>query len=148
MSEETSKFIHAVEIQSRFNDFDVLGHVNNAVYQHYYDFARIRYFKDVIGANIDWLDFSVIMASIKIEYKFPIQMNETVWIRSRMKKIGEKSLLMVQEIYNPLTGETKSCNQATMVGYSPRLKQTMPIPAIWKEKIFAYETEVEYKYSE
>lgn len=147
MTQKSSTFKHSVEIQLRFNDFDLLGHVNNAVYQHYYDYARINYFKKVIG-GVNWLDFSVIMASIKIEYHKPINLNEKVSIRSRMKIIGKKSLIMIQEIYDPITGEKKSCNIATMVGFSPLTKQTEAIPALWKEKIFDYETEVEYKYSE
>lgn len=147
MTKNSSIFNHTVEIQLRFNDFDLLGHVNNAVYQHYYDYARINYFKKVIG-ELNWLNFSVIMASIKIEYHKPINLNEKISIRSRMKIIGNKSLIMIQEIYDPVSGENKSCNIATMVGYSPITKQTEAIPALWKKKIFEYESAVEYKYSE
>ena len=37
------KFFHETPLQIRFNDVDVMGHVNNSVYQNYFDVARLRY---------------------------------------------------------------------------------------------------------
>ena len=145
---EEENFKHNIELQLRFNDFDVLGHVNNAVYQHYFDLARLDYFKEVIEDELKWNDFSVIMASININYKNPVHLDEKVSIRSKISMIGEKSLTMVQEVYNSNTGEKKSCNTAIMVGYSAKTKQTELIPKNWKEKIFKFEGTVEYKYQE
>ena len=36
------QFFHKTPIQIRFNDVDVVGHVNNSVYQNYFDAARMR----------------------------------------------------------------------------------------------------------
>lgn len=143
---EEENFRHTIELQLRFNDFDVFGHVNNAVYQHYFDLARLDYFKELIEDKLKWNDFSVIMASININYKNPVYLDEDVSIRSKISIIGEKSLTMVQEVYNSITGEKKACNTAIMVGYSTKSKQSELIPDIWKERIFKFEEKVEFKY--
>ena len=146
MEKSKNSFIHNIEVQLRFNDFDVLGHVNNAIHQHYFDLARLNYFNEVIKDELKWEDFSVIMASIKIDYKNPVLLNEPVSIRSRISILGEKSITMVQEVYNPITGEDKSCNIAVMAGYSSKTKQTESIPKHWVEKISEFENDVKYKY--
>ena len=146
MENKEIKFIHEKNIQLRFNDFDMLGHVNNAVYQHYFDLARMNYFKEVIGEELDWADFSIIMASINIEYKNSIKMNEPISIRSRISVIGEKSITMIQEVYNSKSKELKAMNTATMVGFSAKSRQSSKIPGSWKENIFNYEDQVKFKY--
>ena len=146
MEKRENSFRHILEVQLRFNDYDILGHVNNAVHQNYFDLARLKYFNEVIEDELKWNDFSVIMASIKIDYKNPVHLNEPVSIRSRISILGEKSLTMVQEVFNPITGENKSCNTAVMVGYSSKTKQTESIPKHWVEKISKFEKDVKYKY--
>ena len=45
---------HRTPIQIRFKDVDALGHVNNANHLSYFEYARIRFFDDLIGTEIDW----------------------------------------------------------------------------------------------
>lgn len=140
------EFQHHTEIQIRFNDIDILGHVNNAVYQHFFDLARKKYFEEVIGEQLDWQNFGMLMASISIEYFNAITLNEDISIRTGIEVIGEKSLTMVQELYNTKNGELKSQNRAIMVGFSVSKNKTAPVPGSWKAKIFEYERKVESKY--
>lgn len=130
---------HLTSIQIRFNDLDILGHVNNAVYQHYYDFARLRYFSDVLGNSLDWKEFGVIMAGININYLKPILMEDTISVRSSVKSLGDKSLTMVQEIINTVSQDIHSNSEATMVGFSSLRNETMRIPENWRENISAFE---------
>lgn len=43
--------IKPVEIQVRFADLDVMGHVNNSVYLSYFEMARVHYFGELLGYN-------------------------------------------------------------------------------------------------
>ena len=43
-------FHHRTPLQLRFNDVDVLGHVNNTVYFSFYDTGKAIYFSDVRGS--------------------------------------------------------------------------------------------------
>lgn len=140
------EFKHHTDIQIRFNDIDLIGHVNNAIYQHFFDLARKRYFEEVIGARLEWKTFGVVMASICIDYFHAITMEEKISVRSGIEVIGDKSITMVQEIYNRDNGELKSQNRAVMVGYSPVKDKTTAIPSIWKEKIYDFERKVEFKH--
>ncbi len=63
---------HFTPIQQRFNDYDILGHVNNAVFQHYFDLARIRYFAEILGENIVGSKYSLVMATINIDFHSPV----------------------------------------------------------------------------
>ena len=139
-------FQHHTPIQIRFNDIDILGHVNNAVYQHFYDLARKKYFEEIIGEQLNWQIFGMVLASISIEYSNAIRLDESISVRTGIEMIGEKSLTMIQELYNTKTGELKSQNRAVLVGYSASNNRTAPVPESWKEKIFEYEKEVKTKY--
>ncbi len=140
------EFQHHTKIQIRFNDIDILGHINNAVYQHYFDLARMKYFEDIMGSKPEWKDFALVMAKISIEFFNAIRPGEDISVKSGIEIIGQKSLTMVQEIYNIKTGEIKSQNRAVMVGYSVKKNETAIIPEIWREKIFNFESTVKFKY--
>ena len=46
--------IKPTEIQVRFADIDVLGHVNNAIYLSYFEMTRVHYFNELLGESWDW----------------------------------------------------------------------------------------------
>jgi acyl-CoA thioester hydrolase len=146
MESTNGAYRHSSPVQIRFNDLDMLGHVNNAVHQNYFDLARVQYFNEVIGEKINWLNFSVVMVSIKIDYFCPIQLDDKLFVRSRIEMIGDKSLTMLQELYDTKTKEIKSFNRAVLVGYSPSENQSVQIPLKWKNRIIAYEDRINLKY--
>jgi len=49
-----SAFPHRIPVEIRFNDIDILGHVNNTVYFSFYDTGKAWYFKDIVDWDIDW----------------------------------------------------------------------------------------------
>ena len=46
--------IQPANIQVRFSDLDVLGHVNNTIYFSYFELARVHYFRELLGIDWDW----------------------------------------------------------------------------------------------
>lgn len=38
--------MHKLKVQLRFNDIDILGHLNNTVYFSLYDLGKARYMED------------------------------------------------------------------------------------------------------
>ncbi len=40
-----------VPIQIRWRDLDALGHVNNAVFISYFEYARLAYIRDLLGPD-------------------------------------------------------------------------------------------------
>ena len=41
-------------IQIRYSDFDMGGHVHNAVYLNYFETGRVAFFLAGFGQNCDW----------------------------------------------------------------------------------------------
>lgn len=146
METETKNYRHSTPVQIRFNDIDILGHVNNAVYQHYYDYARIQYFKKVLGENVDWKKYSLILASIKIDYFSPINLHDEIEVVSRVEILGNKSISMKQKLIKTTTREIISTNRAVLVAYDAELSHTIDVPSDWKNKLIGFEKDISLKY--
>jgi acyl-CoA thioester hydrolase len=64
--------IKPLEIQIRFSDCDMMGHVNNAVYLNYFELTRIYYFRELLGKDWDWRKNGIILRKNEIEYFVPV----------------------------------------------------------------------------
>ncbi len=137
--EEVDTYSHVTPVQIRFNDIDIMGHVNNAVHQYYYDYARLQYFRDVFGRLISWNEQALILASIHVNYKEPIGLDEQIEVHTRITRIGNKSIGMAQKIVNTQTGTVKSYSESVLVGYDRKKEATFSIPREWRERISWFE---------
>lgn len=146
MSKETVLFRHITPVQIRFNDVDILGHVNNAVHQYYFDYARMQYFEQVLGNVINWKKSSLVIVSIKVDYFSPIQIDDKIDVESRIEMIGNKSITMKQKIISRKTGEVKSSGWSVLVAFDVSANHTIPVPEDWKNRIIRYEKEIALKY--
>lgn len=93
-------FNHTLPIQTRFGDIDSLGHTNNTVYIQYIDLGRLRYLVDVLKEPMDWENHGLIVANINVNFLSPAKMFDEVEVRTKVVKIGNKSLEMYHQIYN------------------------------------------------
>lgn len=135
-------FNHSHTIQIRFNDIDILGHATNSVYQQYFDLGRMAYFREVFGTELDWHKEGLVLVSISIDYLTPIELNHSIEVLSRVVRLGNKSLEMVQKLFNRTTGEVAAESKAVMVGYSAKNRQSIPIPTYWRQQIALFETDL------
>lgn len=141
------QFFHYTPIQIRFNDIDVLGHVNNSIYQSFFDAARFEYFNDVLHIvrfhNHEW----VVLATITIDYIEPIVLRETVEVATKIISVGNKSFVMLQELIAGRGSENpriKTRTSSVLVGYDLDTERTQPISAAWRERIAAFETDITF----
>ncbi len=135
-------FFHQTKIQIRFNDIDVMEHVNNSVYQNYFDLARTKYFEQVFNQKMNWKNQALVLAKITIEYLKPIFMDENVCVQTKVYKLGNKSLTMKQQIINNQTNEVKAENDAILVAFSHTHKEAVDLPESWKSSIQQYENDI------
>ncbi len=111
------EFKHEVPVQIRFNDIDGFRHVNNTKYGEYYDFARLNYFNSIADEDfIDWNKVKLVIASIKTDFFVPILLDEHIMIKTKVYKLGNKSLEMMQIICDK-HGNIKSLSTSVMVGF-------------------------------
>ena len=134
-----TNFLHKTPIQIRFNDIDIMAHVNNSVYQNYFDMARLRYFEKVFDQKMNWEERALVLAKITIEYLNPIFLEEEIVVLSKVYKLGNKSLQMKQEIVNVTTSEVKANNDAVLVAFGSKKNGAIPLPDDWRSKIIDYE---------
>lgn len=91
-----SEYAYEVAVDVRLRDVDFMGHVNNAIYATYLEEAREAYFRDVVGRSL--VDLDTVLASLDIEYKTPIDAEQTVTIGLDVTDLGDSSIPMGYEI--------------------------------------------------
>ncbi len=141
MTEEQTSlptFKHVVEIQVRFSDVDMLGHVSNTVYQTYYDYGKLNYFDQVFG-DIVWEELAIVGASIKIDYLKPIYLKTRIAVKTRVLRIGNKSITFEHCIVNRDNDEIMSTCTAVLVCFAPKRQQSVPVPEQWRKNIIKFE---------
>jgi acyl-CoA thioester hydrolase len=134
-----SLYHHSSGIQIRFNDVDMLGHVTNSAYPQYFDLGRMAYINEVFGEQISWDRQGLILVSISIDFMNSIKLYDKVKVRTKVVRIGNKSLEMVQDIYNETTNLVAAKSKAIMVGYNGVDEVSIPIPELWRQKIADFE---------
>ncbi|MFZ5941001.1 MAG: acyl-CoA thioesterase [Bacteroidota bacterium] len=145
MQSPNIQFRHSTPVQIRFADCDMLGHVNNAVYQQYFDFARLQYFSRVLGQELDWNRYAVMVATITIDYLSPIPLDDEVEIFTRIDTIGNKSMGMIQQVYSKKAHEIRASNRAVLVCYNREKMTTVSLPESWRAKFLGYDKNITLK---
>lgn len=92
-----SDFKLKVPVQVRFRDTDAMGHVNNAVYLSYFEFARMKYWETIAGTR-DYSKVDFILASAEIDFRSPLQLGEDVEVQARVSGLRRSSFVMEYRI--------------------------------------------------
>lgn len=101
-------------LQTRWTDFDALGHVTHAAYPVYLDEARDDYLTATVGS---FDEFAWVIAHISIDYKREIRHPaDHVVVRTRVADIGRTSLTFEHEVVAP-DGELAATSRAVLVAW-------------------------------
>jgi len=134
------KFNHSTPVQIRFTDIDTAGHVNNTIFPCYYDFARIQYFNKIFGNVVEWRTRGVVIVNFNLDYFEPIFLEDKIVVDTKITKIGNKSIEMIQQIrLEDKPDKIKSKSKTIFVGYHYIDNFSFPIPQEWKDCIYKYE---------
>ncbi|MBN2636063.1 MAG: acyl-CoA thioesterase [Prolixibacteraceae bacterium] len=136
------KISYSTAIQIRFNDIDLAGHVYNAKYQEFFDLGRVDYFNEILGNLISWTEIGLVIASVKVDYKIPVYLEDKIKVVSHVVAIGDKSLEMYQQIFKNEQPEPVATGKTVMVCYHMKSKESIKIPNSWREKFKAAEVEL------
>ena len=126
-------FKHKVPLQIRFNDIDRLGHVNNAVIQEFFDMGRITYFDETLGDLLGRDNRQLVIVSYKTDFYKQIMPGENIEVRTKIYKLGNKSIRMLQWIINPSEKEPKAVNDSVLSGFYYGTNTSMVIPDEWRQ---------------
>lgn len=119
--------ISPAEIQVRFADLDVLGHVNNSIYLSYFEMTRVHYFKELLGETWDWKKAGVLLVRNEIDYISPIFLHQKPFVHMHLMECGNKSFKLGYEIYVDDQIHAKGCS--VLVCFDAVTKKTIPVPS-------------------
>ena len=113
-------------IQTRWTDFDALGHLNHAVYHVYLDEARDEALRSTVGDFNVWPNV-VVHASIDYRQEIALGVRE-ILVRTRIAEIGRSSVRFVQTIVTPDGGLAAEA-EAVLVAWAPQTRRSREITA-------------------
>lgn len=137
--EATYSFKHRLPIQMRFNDIDMLGHVNNSIYLQYMDLAKADYISNVLGDAFCHKREAVVIVSLHTDFFHITIPGEQVEVLTAVDHIAEKSMIMHQRVVNSDTGEVKCVCRTVTVGFNIANNTSMTISDTWRERISQFE---------
>ncbi len=142
MDYEKIEFKHTTPLQIRFNDLDVFAHVNNAVFQEYFDLGRLYYLQQILEGELKTGENTLIIASVKTDFMEPVLLEDNIVVKTSVYAIGEKSLKMIQLLVDKETGNEKAVCESVMVAFNKKLLQSIEFPKKWRKNITGFEVNV------
>lgn len=130
-----AEFNYEKEIDVRFRDFDLMGHVNNAVYATYLEQARVEYIEDVVQEPL--MDTGAVVADLHLDFERPIDRGDSVTVAVRAGELGTSSIPLKYEIR--VDGEVAATGETLMVTFDQEAGEPTPIPDSWRERIQKHE---------
>jgi acyl-CoA thioester hydrolase len=116
---------HRVEV--RFKDIDVGGHAHHSVALVYFEEARARYWRDVVGkGRVNEVDF--ILAEARVRYHARILYPLAMSVGVRVAKLGRKHFVMEYLAVDP-EGEPLASGETTMVMFDYGARRSKTVPA-------------------
>ena len=126
---------HQIDIQIRFGDVDMFGHVNNAAYVSMLDCAKIRFFQDIIGPELTPEKIGLVVVNINCSFYSPTYLNEPLKAATGVVAVGEHSVRLEQRIFNPSTGDVKCVCHNVLAGFDPSTATSAPIAPTLRQKL-------------
>lgn len=134
-----NSYKHRLDLQMRFKDIDLFGHVNNNVYFEYFDLGKVRYIEATLAELFNPHADAAVVANINCDFLRPTLPDESLAVETRTDALGEHSFTLKQRVLNTLTGEVKCEATVVMVCFDTRTGKSKVIPDAWKERITNYE---------
>lgn len=128
-------FTHSLDIQIRFTDLDINGHVNNGIFHSYFDLGRANYFLSVFQARTG----NTLIAQVNTTYVQPLLIQDKICIKSSVVRWGNSSFDMLQAVFKQVDDSQQLIcfNMTTFVHLDNG--RPSPIPQTWKDAVKAFE---------
>ena len=118
-------------LETRWNDMDSMGHINNSTYLTYYESARVDLFKQYNYKKIPF-----IVASIKVNYLKQLHHPSILHIGNKINKIGNTSFDIKSAIFNNNEQSASSTAIITCVSYDYIKQKPILVPDEIKDLIY------------
>lgn len=127
-------------MQIRYGDLDPQWHVNNSRALTFIEQARFDYLRKLeLWDGQDFFKIGLIVADVHVAYLAPMYLGQSIEVRLRVARMGNKSLTFEYEMVDVQTEEVLTRADTIMVSYDYVQKTSMPIPDAWRKAIGAFE---------
>lgn len=133
------EYRHITPVQIRFNDIDMIGHINNNAYLEYLDLGKTTYFNAVKPNLVNWRHINAVIVNVNVDFCSPGYIKEPVAVLTMVTSISQRSLKLEQRVINVETGDVKCVGRTVMAGFDPATAQGAPIDVEWIKAICAFE---------
>lgn len=130
---------HQLDVQLRFNDIDIFGHVNNSVYLQFFDLGKLRYFEEVLGKDFAKKGPALVIVNINCDFYSPAFLGDSLRVLTAVSHIGDKSIVLEQRVTGASMDDVKCLCRTTMAGFDPHTLKSAPIPDASRRDIEEYE---------
>lgn len=140
LEEIKSQFRYKTNIEIRFCDIDLFGHVNNAVYLTYFEQARSNYWNEVIKWN--WDKTGIILAKAEVNFIKPITLNDTLTAYVKTSKIGNSSWDLEYALFTSTKNGDEFLNttgKTIQVAIDYNLNKSVPIPELERQAMVNFD---------
>lgn len=118
-------------LQTRFNDYDTKGHVNNAVYLTYFELGRVRAWLAAGGEA----DAGFILAEAKVSYRSPAMIGDPLDLEVTTGEIRTKAWVWRYRVLDPRDERLVAEGETVQVMFDYDARATVPIPAALREAL-------------
>ncbi len=125
--EAVHPFRHAVDIQTRFADIDMLGHVNNNAYFSYMDLGKMDYFRAISGGEFSVDDLRAVIVNVTCDFYEPAYLSDQLQVWTAVTHIGNRSFVVEQRVVDAESGSTKCIGRTTLAGFDPSTGHGAPL---------------------
>ncbi|MCU1230706.1 MAG: thioesterase superfamily protein [Acidobacteria bacterium] len=122
-----------------FRDLDAFGHVNNAVYLTFFEWARTRLWFELTG-GVNAHDISFIVARAECDFRAQIAM-EPIEILVRISELRTTSFDFVYEIRRTNDGELAATGRVVVVLYDWKTKTKVAIGQDLRRRVREFQRE-------
>lgn len=126
-------------VQIRFNDIDILGHLNNTVYFSLFDTGKAEYLQKVMKGEMKWDRVESVIANVNCSFINSCFYGEQLAIYSRCEEVSDKSFKLHQVLVNADTLQVKAVCDTVMVSYDPDTKSSIPVSDKARTRLNEYE---------
>lgn len=135
----TCRFNHVMPLQVRFNDIDMLGHINNSVYLSFCDLAKAEYLTEATSARAEVGDITVAIVNINCNFYSPGYFKEPLEAATAVIRVSQRSFALEQRIFNPTNGDVKCIATTIMAGFDPKTATGIELPQKFVAELEAFE---------
>lgn len=127
-------FKNSLDIQIRFNDIDMNGHVNNGIYHSFFDMGRVDFF----ASNFHEKTKEALVAQVNTTYVRPLFIEDKICIKNAVIRWGNSSFDMLQAVFRKQEGCEELVTFCVTTFVHIENGKPSPIPQSWKDGVELY----------